>query len=116
MKRNLSTGLLEREIINFESYSFKLPKISQLGDIKYEDAFQCFSQSMSQNDENYNQIKQQLKLNLSVNEAPLNGTLSLNFDSDFESGNLDLAARTFHDSNDEYDLIMRLDSNSRTHQ
>ena len=50
-----------------------------------------------------------------MNEAPLNGTLSLKFDSDFESGNLDLAARTFHDSNDEYDLIMRLDSNSRTH-
>ena len=42
--------------------------------------------------------------------------MSLKFDSDFESGNLDLAASTFSDRNDEYDLIMRLDSNSRMHQ
>ena len=37
------------------------------------------------------------------------------FDSNFESGNLEMAARTYMDRNDEYDLIMRLDSNSRTH-
>jgi hypothetical protein len=39
----------------------------------------------------------------------------LKFDSNFESGNLDLAARTFGDRNDEYDLIMRQDSNSLVH-
>ena len=39
-------------------------------------------------------------------------TLPLSFNSDFESGNLDFVARTFDDRNDEYDLIMRLDSNS----
>lgn len=49
-------------------------------------------------------------------ETPIQNTLPLKFDSDFESGNLDLSARTFLDRNDEYDLVMRLDSNSRTHQ
>jgi hypothetical protein len=37
------------------------------------------------------------------------------FDSDFEGGNLDLAAKTFADRIDEYDLILRLDSNCRNH-
>lgn len=40
----------------------------------------------------------------------------MEFDSDFEGGNLDLAALTFQDRNDEYDLLMRLDSNCRSHQ
>ena len=40
----------------------------------------------------------------------------MKFDSDFESGNLDLAALTFADRDDEYDLILRLDSNCRGHQ
>jgi len=35
------------------------------------------------------------------------------FDSNFESGNLDFAAKV---SDAEYDLLMRLDSNSRSHQ
>lgn len=39
----------------------------------------------------------------------------LKFDSDFESGNLDLAAMTFADRTDEYDLIIRLDSNCTKH-
>ena len=34
------------------------------------------------------------------------------FDSNFESGNLDFAAKV---SDNEYDLLMRLDSNSRSH-
>jgi hypothetical protein len=38
------------------------------------------------------------------------------FDSDFESGNLDMVALTCANSADEYDLMMRLDTNSRTHQ
>jgi cytosolic carboxypeptidase protein 2/3 len=38
------------------------------------------------------------------------------FDSDFEGGNLDMAAKTFQDRNDEYDLVLRLDSNCRSHQ
>ena len=46
----------------------------------------------------------------------IQGTLPLKFNSDFESGNLDFVARTFIDRNDEYDLLMRLDSNSRNHQ
>jgi hypothetical protein len=37
------------------------------------------------------------------------------FDSDFESGNLDMVALTNCDDADEYDLMMRLDTNSRTH-
>ncbi len=35
------------------------------------------------------------------------------FDSNFESGNLDFAAKV---QENEYDLLMRLDSNSRSHQ
>lgn len=35
------------------------------------------------------------------------------FDSNFESGNLDFVGKV---SNNEYDLLMRLDSNSRSHQ
>ena len=42
----------------------------------------------------------------------IQGTMPLKFNSDFESGNLDFVARTFIDRNDEYDLLMRLDSNS----
>jgi hypothetical protein len=40
----------------------------------------------------------------------------LEFDSDFECGNLDLAALSNCQSPDEYDLTIRLDTNSRTHQ
>jgi hypothetical protein len=37
------------------------------------------------------------------------------FDSDFESGNLDMVSLTNANNADEYDLMMRLDTNSRTH-
>jgi len=43
------------------------------------------------------------------------GVAPASFDSDFESGNLDLAAKRNNDKNDEYDLLMRLDSNCRGH-
>ena len=39
----------------------------------------------------------------------------MEFDSDFESGNLDLVGLTNATNTDEYDLTLRLDSNSRTH-
>ena len=85
-----------------------------MDDIRYEDAFACFSEAMSQNDASYNESKRRLKQRqLLNNELPINNTYSLKFDSDFESGNLDLAAQTFGDRNDEYDLVMRQDSNSR---
>ena len=71
---------------------------------------------MAENNVNYNQLKRQLEANKKVKELPITDTFALKFDSDFESGNLDLAARTFLDRNDEYDLLLRLDSNSKTHQ
>ena len=81
--------------------------------MKYDDAFEKFSESMAQNNIDY--IKMQQHLKYVRDEEPIQDILSLLFDSDFESGNLDIAAKTFEDRNDEYDLIMRLDSNSRTH-
>ena len=69
---------------------------------------------MAQNDLDYTRMQQHLKENKV--EEPIQDILSLKFDSDFEYGNLDIAAKTFEDRNDEYDLVMRLDSNSRTHQ
>ena len=39
MKRNMTTGLLEKTTFTIQSYSFKLPKIAKLEDLKYEDAF-----------------------------------------------------------------------------
>ena len=101
--------------MEFQTYSFKVPKLAQFGNIEYDDAFKKFSEAMAQNDQTHVDAKKQLMLNQCC-EQPINGLLSLKFDSDFESGNLDLAANTFRDRNDEYDLIMRLDSNSRIHQ
>ena len=40
----------------------------------------------------------------------------LEFDSDFESGNLDLVAKRPNTKEEEYDMLIRLDSNSRSHQ
>lgn len=65
---------------------------------------------MEENDQDYQELKSQVRSN-SVGQQ-----LGLKFDSDFESGNLDLAALTFADRDDEYDLILRLDSNCRGHQ
>lgn len=63
---------------------------------------------MSQNDGTYHESKKLLKQKMLLNnETPIHNTKSLRFDSNFESGNLDLAAKTFSDHNDEYDLIMR---------
>lgn len=106
-------GKNTNEYYQYSTYQFKLPKQFLLGSVKIEDAFSKFSESMAQNDQDYIKMEQHFR-NAPV-EEPISGKLALKFDSDFESGNLELAARTFEDRIDEYDLIMRLDSNSRTH-
>lgn len=69
---------------------------------------------MQQNSAEYIEWCQQLKVNNRRHNED-NIQLPLAFDSDFEGGNLDLAAKTFADRIDEYDLILRLDSNCRNH-
>ena len=43
----MTTGELEQSTFQFESYNFKIPKIAMVGEIKYEDAFTSFSDSMA---------------------------------------------------------------------
>ena len=86
------------------------------GMLKYEDAQTDFANNMSANDSKHELLRRQLSINQLQPETPIDGRLALKFDSNFESGNLDLAALTNTHRNDEYDLLIRLDSNSRTHQ
>lgn len=69
---------------------------------------------MEQNNSEYTEWTMHLKnnkLRARTEEMPQ----TFNFDSDFEGGNLDMVAKTFTDRIDEYDLILRLDSNCIKH-
>ena len=69
---------------------------------------------MEQNNSEYTEWTMHLKNNkLSARTEEMPPTLD--FDSDFEGGNLDMVAKTFTDRIDEYDLILRLDSNCIKH-
>ena len=110
-----SNGLLVQVKRDFQQYPYKMPKTLG-GMLKYDEAQNDFSLNMGPSNDNQARLQAQLKHNQSVQEQFVDGRKSLVFDSDFESGNLDIAALTNFNRNDEYDLLIRLDSNSRTHQ
>jgi hypothetical protein len=117
----------EGENMSVYAYPFTFPKFYDSNNITYEEAFHHFVDSL----EFDSQIEDQnLRFHLPLAQKLQNGrrgdqnsmlnALSFKeereeyiFDSNFESGNLDFAAKV---SDSEYDLLMRLDSNSRSHQ
>jgi hypothetical protein len=70
-----------------------MPKLNSKN-VKYEEAFQKFSEAMASTDSEYNLLKSQVEVNRK-NLQQHEGMDPCNFDSDFEGGNLDMAAKTF---------------------
>lgn len=108
-------------------YPFTFPKFYDSKNPAYEEAFNQFVESMefdsSIHDQNLKfclpSDKKRVQNGQRVDQNTMLTALSykeereeLVFDSNFESGNLDFVGKV---ADNEYDLLMRLDSNSRSH-
>lgn len=108
------------------AYPFTFPKFYDSSNCTYEEAFNSFVESL---EFDYSLMDQNLNFKIPEDAGPKNGlranqntmltALSFKdereemvFDSNFESGNLDFVGKV---QDNEYDLLMRLDSNSRSH-
>ena len=112
--------------MTINAYPFVFPKYHDAQCFSYEDAFSKFVSSVSEDmsilDQNLKFL--QPKEKRTDTEKAINDVGSVKggywelgdeliFDSNFESGNLDFVGKV---SDNEFDLMMRLDSNSKSHQ
>lgn len=114
------------ENMSVNAYPFTFPKFYDSNNITYEEAFNSFVESLEFDS---SILDQDLKFKLAQttnhngrkgDQSSMLTALSFkderedyHFDSNFESGNLDFVGKV---NDSEYDLLMRLDSNSRSHQ
>jgi hypothetical protein len=114
------------EKLSVYAYPFTFPKFYDSNNPAYEEAFNHFVESMefdsSIHDQNlkFQTPETEIQNGRRSDKNSMLTMLSYKeereefiFDSNFESGNLDFVGKV---SDNEYDLLMRLDSNSRSHQ
>ena len=114
------------ENVSVYAYPFTFPKFYDSNNFTYEEAFEAFVSSMEYDssildqDLNFQLASAETHKRDVYQQSTLLTAISMKdekeefmFDSNFESGNIDFVGKV---SENEYDMLMRLDSNSRSHQ